>query len=263
MGYLVKKKLLALFVIILFSANVAIVASEETKLSPIIIGTTSGYAPYVSLNTEGQYEGFDIDLSRFLGEKLKREVVFKDFGSMPGLLLALKQKRVDMVIWAISITKDRMEKMDFVYYQGAIIETTPFLFWKQIPPGLETINDLEKIPNSVVCVEAGSAQEDLLKSFPNLKLKYADKVLDIIMDLRYGKCLTTTVDPGVVPGYVKKHPELKVVELPLPEHQKMFGNGIAIDKSNSELTEKVRVAIAQLTSEGKIAELEKKWNMEG
>lgn len=257
----VKKKLLALVSLILFSTNAVAFADEEMKSDPIIIGTTSGYAPYVSLNSEGQYEGFDIDFSRLLGEKLKREVVFKDFGSMPGLLLALKQKRVDMVIWALSITKERMEKMDLIYYQGAIIEATPFLFWKQIPPGLTTISDLEKIPNSVICVEAGSAQEDLLKSFPNLKLKYADKVLDIIMDLRYGKCLTTTVDPGVVPGYVQKHPELKVVELPLPENQKVFGNGIAIDKSNSELAEKVRVAVTQLTSEGKIAELEKKWNM--
>ncbi len=26
---------------------------------PLIVGTTSGYAPYVSLNSQGDYEGFD------------------------------------------------------------------------------------------------------------------------------------------------------------------------------------------------------------
>ncbi|MBA3815394.1 MAG: ABC transporter substrate-binding protein, partial [Parachlamydiaceae bacterium] len=30
--------------------------------SDLVIGTTSAYAPYVSLDEQGQYVGFDIDL---------------------------------------------------------------------------------------------------------------------------------------------------------------------------------------------------------
>lgn len=257
-----KNKILALFAFVLLGSCCLFAAEGEQKQKPLVVGTTTGYAPYVSLNAEGKYEGFDIDFANLLAQKLGREIAIQDFGSMPSLMMALKQDKADMLIWAISITKERMEKLEMVYYQGATIDTTPFLFWGKIPEGIQSISDIEKISNNVVCVEAGSSQEDIVKAFPKLTLKYVDKVLDIVMDLKYGKCLTTTIDPGLIPGYVKKHPQLKVVNLPIPENLKIYGNGVAINKKNQELAAQVRQAVAELTTEGKIAELEKKWNLQ-
>ncbi|MCX6989641.1 MAG: transporter substrate-binding domain-containing protein [Chlamydiae bacterium] len=237
-------------------------ASDQKNKEPLIVGMTTGYAPYISLSPSGEYEGFDIDFARLLSKRLNREITFQDFGSMPSLMLALKQGKADMLIWAISITKERMEKLEMVYYQGKTVDTAPFVFWKSIPKGISSIADLENVPNNIICVESGSSQEDIIKVFPKLSVKNVDKVADVIMDLKYGKCLSTTIDPGLIAGYVKKYPELKVVYLPIPESAKLFGNGIAINKKNQELASRVREAVAFLIQEGQIAELEKKWNLD-
>ncbi len=70
-----------------------------------IVGTTSAYAPFVSLNEQGDYIGFDIDIATELSQKLNRKLVIKDIGSLPSLMMALKQGKIDAIIWAISITE--------------------------------------------------------------------------------------------------------------------------------------------------------------
>ena len=133
-----KKFLFAL----IFLSSVQLFADEE----PLVVGTTSGYAPYVSLDQKGNYEGFDIDFAELLAKKLNRKLVLKDLGSMPSLLLALQQKKIDLLIWAVSITPDRMKNMEMVYYQGEKETEMPFLFWKKVPEGVQSIEDLGKDP---------------------------------------------------------------------------------------------------------------------
>lgn len=235
--------------------------SSTKESEPLIIGTTSGYAPFVSLNEKGEYEGFDIDVGKELARRLERSFVLQDCGNMPGLMLALKQKRVDVIIWAISITEGRLKNMEVVYYQGEKKDKTPIIFWNTIPKNIESFSDLGKDPKNVVCVEAGSYQEDILKGYPAITLKYLDKVTDVILDLKYGKSTASVVDASLIAGLTAKYPELKVKYLPLPSKDFSFGNGICINKSNQELAAKVRQAVDDFLREGKIAELEKKWGL--
>lgn len=225
---------------------------------PIVVGTASGYAPFVSLNEKGQYEGFDIDLAELVAQKLNRKLVLKDLGSMPSLMLALKQNKVDMLIWAISITQDRMKNMEMVYYQGDQTTEMPFLFWKEIPAGIRSIADL---PKKGISVEAGTFQEGVLKKFPTLQLKTLDKVTDAVMELKFGKSVATTVDPSLVSRFQSQYPEIKVLNLPLPPEEQSLGNGICMSKNNPKLATQVRQAITELQAEGKITELEKKWKL--
>ena len=226
-----------------------------------VVGTTSGYAPFVSLDTQGKYEGFDIDLAELLAQKLGKKLVLKDLGSMPSLMLALKQRKIDALIWAVSITEDRLKNIDMVYYQGDKMVEIPVLFWKKIPEGITSIADLSKDPKKAICAEAGSFQEDVLKKFSGINIKNVDKITDAIMEIKFGKSFATTVDPSLLPRFQAQYPEIKVLNLPLPASAQSLGNGIGINKSNQELTQQVKKAIDELISEGKIAELEKKWKL--
>lgn len=227
----------------------------------LVVGTTSGYAPFVSLDNNGRYEGFDIDVAEQLAKKLNRDLSIQDCGSMPGLMLSLKQGKVDILIWAISITTDRMKNMDMVYYQGEKVTEIPFLFWKQIPEEIKSIEDLGKNPDNVICVEAGTSQEDILKKVPSLNLKYVDKITDAILEIRYEKSFTTTVDPSLLVRFMAQHPEIKVLYLPLPPQEHVFGCGICIDKKNPHLTQEIKKAIDELREEKVLMELEKKWKL--
>jgi ABC-type amino acid transport substrate-binding protein len=214
----------------------------------LVVGTASGYAPYVSLDAQGKYEGFDVDMAELVAQKLGKKLVLKDFGSMPSLMMALKQNKADMLIWAISITEDRTKTMEMVYYQGEKTTEMPILFWKEV-------SDLKE-----VCVEAGTFQEAVLKKFP-YKIKYVDKISDAVMELKFGKSQATAVDPSLVSRFREKFPEIQVMNLPLPAEEQSLGNGICISKKNQALAAQVQKAVEALKAEGKVAELEKKWGL--
>lgn len=226
--------------------------------SSLIVGTTSGYAPFVSLNEKGDYEGFDIDIAEALAKKLGKKVLIKDFGGMPGLLLALKQGKVDVVIWAVSITEPRMKTMEMVYYQGERVEEMPVIFWDKAPQEIQSFGDLAK---KKVTVEAGSYQESVLSKYPKINLKQIDKVYDAILELKYGKAYASCIDASLYPQLKKRYPQLQQKMLPLAPDERSLGNGICINKSNQTLTKDVKQAITELQEAGEIAELEKKWGL--
>lgn len=227
----------------------------------LIVGTTSGYAPYVSLNEEGEYEGFDIDMARALADKLGRRLIIKDFGSMPSLILALKQNKADVLIWSISITQERQKQMAMVYYQGEKVTSLPLLFWGKVPDNIKSLEDMVNNPKAVISVEAGSFQEDVLLSVPGLTLKQVDKVSDAILELKYGKSQAALIDNSLKPIYMEKFPKLKSLTVDLPESKQSMGNGICLNSNNSDLIAAIKTAVNELFIEGTIANLETKWKL--
>lgn len=229
-------------------------AKEET----FVVGMTSGYAPFVSLNEKGEYEGFDIDLSNELSQKMGKKLILKDLGSMPSLMLALKQGKIDAIIWAVSITEERQKTLEMIYYQGEQVVEMPLLFWGEAPDEIKTLSDLQ---GKSLCVEAGSYQESVLKKVEGIQLKYLEKVADAVLDLKYKKSLATCVDSSLVPRLTSQFPNLQKILLPLPPEDRSLGNGICIDKKNAKLAKQVKQAVEELKKEGKIGELEKKWGL--
>lgn len=236
----------------------------EQKKQPVetfTVGTTSGYAPYVSLNSKAEYEGFDIDVAKLVAGKLNKTVVIKDLGSMPSLMIGLKQRKVDALIWAISITEERQKQMEMIYYQGEKITTMPLLFWNQIPENIKGLEELKNDSKKIVCVEAGTYQEQVMQTYPELTLKNVDKISDAIMEIKFGKSLAIAIDHSLVSFVKEQNPEVKVLYFPLPASQHSLGNGICINKNNPELVAQVKKAVEELIKEGKIQELEKKWKI--
>ena len=246
-----KKAFFALSCIYIFT-----IFSEERTL---LVGTASGYAPFVSLNAEGQYEGFDIDVANLLSQKLNKSLKIIDLGTLPSLFLALEQGKIDVVIWAISITEQRSKKMQMIYYQGEKELTIPFLFWEKLPEDISCLDDLCKDPKKKICVEAGSWQESVIEDLPNvIRL---DCLTSALLELQYGKSYAVAVDPSLASSLLEKNPKLKALALPLPLHKQSLGNGICIAKKNTYLASKVQEVVTCLIKEGKILELEKKWGL--
>lgn len=240
----------------------SLIAEEvQEPATNFIVGTTSGYAPFVSLDSNGQYEGFDIDLAKLVAKKLNKKLVIKDLGSMPSLMIALKQRKIDAIIWAVSITEARQKEMGMVYYQGEKITTMPLLFWGKIPAHIKGPEDFINDPKKIICVEAGTYQEQVMKGYPDVTLKNVDKITDAILEIKFGKSVAVAVDNSLVPFLQEQNPQIKVLYFSLPPKEQSFGNGICIHKNNPELEAEVKKAIEELTKDGEIQKLEKKWNI--
>jgi cystine transport system substrate-binding protein len=227
----------------------------------LIVGTASAYAPFVSLNAQGDYEGFDIDVANELAKRMNKKLILKDCGSMVPLMLSLQNGSVDLIIWGLEINKARLAQMDMVQYQGGNVSSYPLIFWNEIPQGINSIEDLKKMPNATVCIEPGSTQEKFLNKFEFINKKPLEKVVDMVLDLKYGKSLAALIDPLIIKTLVQKNPELKILSVPLDEEYKSFGNGICIKKGNQSLSIQVQDAIQVMKNDGTIKRLEEKWNL--
>ena len=78
----------------------------------IIVGTSADYPPYESIDADGNFVGFDMDLMRAIAEDLGVEVEFQDM-PFDSLIAAVQAGKIDVVIAAMQSTPERDETVDF------------------------------------------------------------------------------------------------------------------------------------------------------
>lgn len=229
--------------------------NEQTTL---VAGIAAGYAPFVSINEQGDYEGFDIDIIEQVAQIMDRRLILKDLGSMTSLLMALEQGSIDLIIWGMSITKQRLEKLAMVHYQGANTISYPLIFWKEIPAGINSIQDMN---NMIVCVEPSSAQDLVLQKYPTIKILPTEKVDDALLNIQYGKAVGALVEPAIAKKFKNKFPEIQTLDVTLDGQDQVQGCGIVIKKNNIDLINRIETAIAELKQNGVITQAESQWGL--
>lgn len=226
--------------------------------STIVIGTAAGYAPFVSINQQGEYEGFDIDVAHEVAKQMNKKLILQDLGSMTPLFIALEQGTIDVIIWGLSITPQRLQKVAMIRYQGSPVTAYPLLFWEHIPAHVHSIQDMQ---NMTICVEPSSAQDTVLSNYPFIIKKYVERVDDALLQIQYGKADAACVEPAIAKKFMQKYPEIKQLNVPLKQEDQELGIGIAVKQNKVALQKDIELAIDELTDTGVIAELEKKWSI--
>lgn len=223
-----------------------------------IVGMTGGYAPFISINPQGEYEGFDIDIARALAAQMGKELVLKDLGSMSGLFMALDQGSIDAIIWGLSITQDRLKKVAMIHYQGEPRRCDPLIFWKAIPAGVSSIDDMK---GKTICVEPASSQDVGLSKYGFINKLPVEKIDDALLNIQYGKADAALVDPAIAKKFKAKYSEIQILDIPLAPEDQVEGVGIVIKLNNSSLIDQIEGAVARLRSAGIIVQLEQKWGL--
>lgn len=224
----------------------------------LIVGTASGYAPFVSVDHAGHYEGFDIDVARNLAHEMGKELVIRDLGSMVPLFTALDQGSIDVIIWGLSITHGRLKKVAMIRYEGDTVTTYPLIFWKEIPNNVKTIHDMEGM---AICCEPATSQESVLLKYPGIIIVPTEKVDDALLNLQTGKAIAALVEPAIARKFQKKYPEIKMLPVELSAQDQVHGIGIAIKKEKSDRIKAVEIAVAALEKRGILKQLAEKWGI--
>lgn len=232
---------------------------STTRTERFVVGTAAGYAPFVSVNQQGNYEGFDIDVANALAQKLDKQLVLKDLGSMTALFIALDRGTIDAIIWGLSITQDRLKKIAMINYQGEITTSYPLLFWEKIPANISNITDMKGM---TICVEPNSSQDGVLSKYSLIIKKPTEKVDDALLNIQYGKCDAAFVEPAIAKKFKNKYPQIKLLDVTLAPEDQVHGVGIAIKKENASLIKQVQNAVDELKQEGTIKQYEEKWEIE-
>ncbi len=246
----------------LFIAGVYFTLCSTKKTDAVLtVGMMSGWAPFMTINAQGNYEGFDVDVAQELANRMGKGLEIQDLGSLAPCFLALEQNKVDMVLSGLDITEQRLAKLSMIQYTGQDVTTFELVFWNNIPATIKSIEDLRTMQDAVICAEAGSAQEKFLDQYTYITKKPMGSATDMLLDVKYGKSLAFIIEPRVAARFKKQESSIKTLPVPLPKEFRVYGEGIGINKKRPELRAEVIALIAAMKTDGILAALEKKWGL--
>ncbi|HSC24924.1 MAG TPA: transporter substrate-binding domain-containing protein [Candidatus Babeliales bacterium] len=256
-------KIFLIIVVIGIVLIVGILALRSTKKSDdtLVVGMMSGWAPFMSITNNGEYEGFDVDCAQELAKRMNKKLVIKDLGSVASCFIALEQNKIDMIFSGLDITQARLKNVAMVQYTGEDIKTFNVVFWDETPQNIRSMEDFRDITNGVVCVESGSSQEAFLDKYPFIEKKRMNSVVDIILDLRFGKSVAAILEPRIARQFAQKNPALQTIDVVLPQECITYGCGIAIKKENPCLVDITENVITSMKNDGLLEALELRWKL--
>lgn len=229
--------------IIAMSTNVAF--AGET----ITFAMEPTYPPFELTNEKGEVIGFEVDLAKAICAELKAECQFKK-QSFDSLIAGLKFKRFDAIISAMDITPERSKQVLFSapYYDSS----ASFI-------AVKGKADLASAKN--IGVQNGTTfQQYISKNAKQYAMKPYATLQSAILDLQNGRIDIVFGDTAVLSDALKKYNDLQFVGDKVTD-KAYFGNGfgIAVNKSNQTLLDKINSTLATIKSNGKYEQIYKAW----
>ncbi len=219
----------------------------------IKLGTHPTFAPFEYIDEKGEVIGFDIDLVKEIAAQNGDTV---EVVSMPfdGLIPALLVGQIDAIAAGMTITDERLKKVDFS--EGYYKSTLSAVIKKEYQDKYKSLADLK---DKKVCVQIGTTAHTFgIKE--KLQLSALDSHADSMLELNNDGCFAIINDRPVNLYYVTKTNTDKFVELKdakLTENADVFG--IAVKKGNKELLDKLNSGFVKIKDNGSYKELNKKW----
>ncbi|ETA81968.1 transporter substrate-binding domain-containing protein [Youngiibacter fragilis] len=240
--------------------------SETVAMSPsmkkikesgkLILGTSADYPPFEfhkSINGKDTIVGFDIEIAKEIAKDLGVTLEIKDL-KFDGLLAALDQGTVDIVIAGLTPTEDRAKSVDFSiqYYsadQSVVI--------RESDKG--TLTTAESLKGKTIAVQKGSVQEEAAKTVEGATILSLGKISDLILALKSKRADAAIIEAPVAESNVKENADLIISTITVKKDPE--GKVAALKKGSADLVAEVNKTleriIADKTLEGFIIEANK------
>ena len=90
-----------------------LLASSLLAGEPLVVATKEA-PPFAIKNADGTWSGLSIDLLQIVARRLDREPVYREY-NLEGMLSAVESGEVDIAAAALSITREREQRLDFTH----------------------------------------------------------------------------------------------------------------------------------------------------
>lgn len=230
---------------------------SDFKDKSITVLTNSGYPPYEIRNTQGELEGFDIELTELIAKELgASEVIWEDI-DFDALIGAVNSGKGDMVAAGLSPTPERQKgaELSDVYYSSEE-ETANFVL--TLKDG--DIKKTEDIKGKKVGIQIGTIQESAINEIKDdfeLKTDARKSIGDMVQEIKNKRIDFVVVEKAIADKYAETNPELSYFQLEAEGNS--TGNCFAFQKGNTDLRDDVNKAIKKLQDNGEIDKLVDKW----
>lgn len=259
------KKLNVILALMLSVIMVLAFAGCGKKTDKLIVATNAEFEPFESLDKDGNCVGFDIDLMNAIAKKLNVEVQFDNM-EFDGVVAAVNQGTCDVAISGLTINEKRKQSVDFsnAYYSGVaqvlIVAANDTTYTGTTKEELDA-----QLKNKTIGVCTGFTGEAYAKGdtdwgfsgIEGANVKIYENISLAIKDLENGTISAIIMDDSPAKNAANGNSGVKVIDVPLTVEE----YGIAVQKGNSDLLEKINNALAELKKDGTLAELLAKYEL--
>jgi len=232
---------------------------EVKKRGTLMIGTEAAYVPYEFVK-DGKIIGYDPDIIDIMVKNLgvKADVIDTAWA---GIIPSLYANKFDCIISAMTMTKERAEK---VLFSMPYAEATNVILLRADEDRIKTADDLS---GKVIGVQLGSAAAGIIKVF-EAKLKDAGKpgFAEVKQYEHYPEAYQDLINKRV-DAVVNSKSTMLVVMHDAPGKFTMISGitditayfGMAFRKEDAALRDFVNTQLAALKADGTLAKLQEKW----
>jgi polar amino acid transport system substrate-binding protein len=233
--------------------------AEAKKRGTLIIGMEVAYVPYEFFK-DGQIIGYDPDIIALMAPKLGVKPQMIDT-AWNGIIPALYAGKFDCIISAMTITKERAEK---VLFSMPYADASNVIFLRSEETGIKTADDLS---GKVIGVQLGSAAAVIVKTFEDkLKAKGLPGYKEIKQYEHYPEAYQDLLNKRT-DAVVNSKSTLMVVMRDAPGKFKMLGGvsditayfGMAFRKEDAALRDFVNTQLATMKTDGTLDKLQVQW----
>ncbi len=233
---------------------------EIEQLNSITIGVASGYAPWATRNEANELEGFDVDIATELAHQLEIPLTIVDMS--PEMLMAsVRAGKIDCMVAPMAITPEREKAFNMVHYQGTAARQWPVMMLHDASIDFTDLKQLRLQGRYTIGALSGTKQSEYALEIEGITAHLYDTMAHILMALRARKIDYALIDPDLGQQLLHEHPDMRYLLIKVPELYQSVGNGIAIHKSNNDLTRRIQTAIEVMKEKGIIAAAENRWGI--
>ena len=232
---------------------------EVKKRGTLMVGTEAAYVPYEFFK-DGKIIGYDPDIADQMVPKIGTKAQFIDT-AWSGIIPALYAGKFDCIISAMTITKERAEK---VLFSMPYADASNVILLRADEERIKTADDLS---GKTVGVQLGSAAAGIIKVFA-AKLKAAGKpgYGDVKQYEHYPEAYQDLLNKRT-DAVVNSRSTMMVVMRDAPGKFKMIGGvsditayfGMAFRKDDTALRDFVDTQLAAMKQDGTLGKLQEKW----
>src|SRR5829696_7271396 len=223
----------------------------DAQQGPLKTAVDGTFAPHAFPDMRGGVQGFNVDLAKEIGRKLKREVTV-DAAQFSGLLPALQAGTYDFIIAPVTVTKERAENL--LFPEGYLNTDFQFLVKRDAPD----VKSLEEFRGKVISVNRGSAYDSWARELePKIgwKVESFGTQTDAVQAVIAGRAYANVAGNTVVAWAAKQNPQVKLSYL----HSTGLVWGAPLRKDSTELRKTIENAIECMKLDGTIAAMHEKW----
>jgi ABC-type amino acid transport substrate-binding protein len=219
----------------------------------LVVGMSADQPPMNALNRQGRYMGFDVDLASALANAMRVELKIEKipFG---GLMDALEDGRIDMIVSGMAITPERSRSASFV---GPYMLSGKSILATETAITEFAFGDLAAKAVKLLALKNSTSATFVREAAPNATLVEVDDYAAAIDMLLAGEAAGLVADEITCKLAVLRNPDAGLVTLEKPLTVEPFG--IAIDADDVEFVNLVQNYVRAYEGTGLLTALRKKW----